>query len=81
MIKKKGVTVPQKFRLTCARTTYFEIEVSAENIAEAERLFETGLAHNADWNERRLLGRPTHRLVEIAPAQEEAAAGLHDAAA
>jgi hypothetical protein len=72
--------MPQKFRLTCARTTYFEIEVAAENEAEAERLFESMLAHDIDWSERRFIGRPTHRLVEIAAA-ESSAAGLRDAAA
>ena len=70
----------RKFRLTCARTTYFEIEVSAEDPAEAERLFESMIEHNIDWSEPCLLGPSMHRLVEVVLAQEEEA-GLHDAAA
>ena len=65
----------RKFRLTCARTSYFEIEVEAEDRRAAEaalaaaidadpRLAEAGLA----------LGKPIYRIVEVNDAAAEMAA-------
>ncbi|HWI28256.1 MAG TPA: hypothetical protein VN668_14875 [Stellaceae bacterium] len=72
--------MPQKFRLTCARTTYFDVELTAESAAHAERLL-PGLLRSdpriADWG---CLGQPVDRIVEI--SIEEASEGaLRDAAA
>ncbi|HXZ00376.1 MAG TPA: hypothetical protein VEI03_10270 [Stellaceae bacterium] len=59
--------MPRKFRLTCARTTYFDIDVMAEDGAEAERLVEAAFAGNpALCDNFRPIGKPTHRIVEIA---------------
>ena len=65
----------RKYRLTCARTTYFEIELEAEDRRAAEaamaaavetdpRLAEAGLA----------LGKPIYRIVEVNDAAAEMAA-------
>jgi hypothetical protein len=64
----------QKFRLTCARTSYFEIELEAEDGARAEAL----LAAAAEQNPRLAeigepLGKPVYRVVEIAAARAEPA--------
>jgi hypothetical protein len=61
--------MPRKFRLTCARTSYFEVDLAAESAAEAERLLETALAGDPRLGERgACLGRPMHRIVEVAEA-------------
>jgi hypothetical protein len=81
MPRKQEVSLPRKYRLTCARTTYFDVELSAEDIAEAERLVEVAFAGGVDLVDGvRPLGQPLHRIVEIA-AQEDVAAALHEAAA
>jgi hypothetical protein len=67
----------RKYRVTCARTTYFDIEIAAEDGAEIERLLEAEIAGHPERCER--LGRPVHRIIEIAAAQE--AAPAQDAAA
>jgi hypothetical protein len=64
--------MPRKFRLTCARTTYFEVELAAESIAEAEHLFESTLASDPKLCDRSArLGPSTHRIVEAAETTAE----------
>ncbi|MGO8916726.1 MAG: hypothetical protein ACLQJR_12540, partial [Stellaceae bacterium] len=66
--------MPRKFRLTCARTTYFDVEVTADDGAEAERLLEAAIATNpALCDSSRLIGKSIHRIVEIAAQEEEGA--------
>jgi len=72
--------MPRKFRLTCARTTYFDIDLAAEDEAHAERLLAAALAADPACAGAQPCGKPVHRVVEIV-AQEEAAPGLHDEAA
>ncbi|HZB90815.1 MAG TPA: hypothetical protein VE397_05195 [Stellaceae bacterium] len=73
--------MPRKFRLTCARTTYFEVELSADTVAEAERQLERALQGEQELIERcEPLGRPIHRVVEVA-TDMEADTGLEEAAA
>jgi hypothetical protein len=72
--------MPQKFRLTCARTTYFDVELSAESIAEAERVLEGMLRVDPRIPERSRLGRPVDRVVEV-EVQTESAGVFRDAAA
>jgi hypothetical protein len=81
MIKKEEVFMPRKFRLTCARTTYFDVELAAESSAEAERLVEAAFKNSADLLESgQAIGKPMQRVVEVA-ATEDSDAGLRDAAA
>lgn len=72
--------MPRKFRLTCARTTYFDVEMTAENRAEAELLLEAALKSDPELCERNTIARSVDRVVEIA-VEEEFAAALQDAAA
>ncbi len=71
----------RRFRVTCVRTSYVDIEVEAEDEARAARLVETAL----DEEHQRLdqgqpLGRPLHRVVSVAGAAE-ASSGLKAEAA
>lgn len=67
--------MPQKYRLTCARTSYFEVEVEAEERAGAERQFAAILEQNPElWQQGESIGKPVYRLVEVTPAQEGEAA-------
>ena len=73
--------MPRKFRLTCARRTCFDLELAAEDAAEAERLLEAAIAGNPGLcDSGRPIGRPPHRIVEIAAAGE-VSTGLHEEAA
>jgi hypothetical protein len=72
--------MPRKFRLTCARTTYFDIDIAADSSAEAERLLESMLTIDPMAPERQPVGRPVDRVVEV-EAEEQAADAVHDAAA
>lgn len=64
----------RKFRVTCACTTYFDIDVMARDSAEAERLVDAAVASDpALCDGSRRIGKPIHRIVEIAAL--EAAAG------
>lgn len=73
--------MPRKFRLTCARTTYFDVELTAEDAGEAERLVEAAFAADRGLcDSGRPIGKPLDRIVEIAAA-EEASTDLHDEAA
>ena len=66
----------RKFRLTCARTSYFEVELEAEDCARAEELLAAVLENNPGLGERdALIGKPIYRVVEVAVAQEESASG------
>ena len=57
----------RKFRVTCARTTYFDIDVMAGDSAEAERLVDAAVASEpALCDSSRRIGKPIHRIVEIA---------------
>ena len=78
--KTRGPAMPRKFRLTCARTTYFDIDIAADSSAEAERLLESMLKIDPMTPERQPIGRPVDRVVEIG-ADEQAVAKPHDAAA
>lgn len=65
----------RKFRLTCARTCYFEIEVEAEECTNAEQQFAALLEQHPEcWETVEPVCKPIYRLVEVAPAQEEVAA-------
>jgi len=68
----------RKYRVTCARTTYFDIEIAAESDAEIERLLEAEIMDHPERCQR--LGRPVHRVVEVAAAQEAQANPAQEAA-
>ena len=57
-------------RLTCARTTYFEVEIAADDGARPEDALAAALAGNAALCEEGAIGRPVYRIVEVAGAQE-----------
>jgi hypothetical protein len=72
----------RKFRLTCSRTAYFDIAVTAENATEAERLLEAALAGESGPHDGLSpVGRPIHRIVEVSALEEDAADGLRGEAA
>jgi hypothetical protein len=73
------VAMARTYRVTCARTTYFDIEIAAESDAEIERLLEAEITAHPERCQR--LGRPVHRVVEVAAAQDMAAIPAKDAAA
>lgn len=73
--------MPRKFRLTCSRMAYFDVEVTAETAAEAERLVQAALAADVGLQEGfQPVGEPIQRIVEI-QAAEAAAMGLREEAA
>jgi hypothetical protein len=62
----------RKFRLTCARTSYFEVEIDADERLGAEQQFAAILEQNSElWQQAESVGRPIYRLVDIAPAQQD----------
>jgi hypothetical protein len=64
--------MPRKFRLTCARTSYFELEIEADERAGAEKQFAAILEQNPElWQSGEAVGKPVYRLVEVAAAQKE----------
>ena len=65
--------MPRTLRLTCARTTYFELEIAAEDSARPEDLLAAAIAGNAALVEAGAIGRPVYRIVEVAGAEESAA--------
>lgn len=74
--------MPRKFCLTYSRTAYFDVDLAADNAADAERLLEAAMAGDAGaCNGVRPIGKPVHRVVEIAALEEEASAGPHEEAA
>jgi hypothetical protein len=67
--------MPRKFRLTCARTSYFELEVEADERLGAEQQFAAILEQNPElWQQGESVGQPIYRLVEVAATPEEDAA-------
>jgi hypothetical protein len=52
-----------KFRLTCARTTYFDVEVAAEDSAAAEQMLEAAIKEHPEQCKR--VGAPIDRVVEV----------------
>jgi hypothetical protein len=67
--------MPRKFRLTCARTSYFELEIEADERVGAEKQFAAILEQNPElWQQGESVGQPIYRLVEVATTQEEDAA-------
>ena len=64
--------MPRPLRLTCARTTYFELEVTADDGARPEDVLAAALAGNAALCEQGAIGQPVYRIVEVAGAQEGA---------
>jgi hypothetical protein len=65
----------QKFRLTCARTSYFEIEFEAEDRRGAEAALVAAIEANPRLAEAGLpLGKPIYRIVEVNDAAAEMAA-------
>jgi hypothetical protein len=68
--------MPQKFRLTCARTSYFEVEIEAEERAGAEQQVAAVLERNPElWQQAEAVGRPVYRLVDVTLAQQSEDAG------
>jgi hypothetical protein len=62
--------MPQMLRLTCARTTYFELELEADEAARAEDLLAAAVESDAALCERGAIGKSTYRIVDVAAAQE-----------
>lgn len=62
--------MPRTLRLTCARTTYFELEIAADDGARPEDVLAAALAGNAALCEQGAIGQPVYRIVEVAGAQE-----------
>lgn len=62
--------MPRTLRLTCARTTYFELEVAADDGARPEDALAAALAGNAALCEQGAMGQPVYRIVEVAGAKE-----------
>jgi hypothetical protein len=69
MITLREVTMARKFRLTCARTTYFDVEVAADDSVQAEQLLERAIKEHPEQCQR--VGEPIDRVVEVAPAPPE----------
>lgn len=62
--------MPRTLRLTCARTTYFELELEADEGARAEDLLAVAVESDTALCERGAIGKSTYRIVEVAAAQE-----------
>ena len=62
--------MPRTLRLTCARTTYFELEITADEGARPEDVLAAAMAGNAGLCEERAVGRPIYRIVEVAAAEQ-----------
>jgi hypothetical protein len=62
--------MPRTLRLTCARTTYFELEIAADDGARPEDVLAAAIAGNAALCEQGTIGRPTYRIVEVAGSEE-----------
>jgi hypothetical protein len=62
--------MPRTLRLTCARTTYFELEIQADEGARPEDLLAAAIESDSKLCERGAIGRPIYRIVEVAAAQE-----------
>ena len=65
----------RKYRLTCARTSYFEVELEAEDRRAAEVALAAAIETDPRLAEAGLpLGKPIYRVVEINDAAAEMAA-------
>lgn len=62
--------MPRTLRLTCARTTYFELEIATDDGARPEDALAAALAGDAALCEQGAVGRPVYRIVEVAGAQD-----------
>jgi len=62
--------MPRTLRLTCARTTYFELELQADEGACAEHLLAAAVESDPELCKRGAIGKSTYRIVEVAAAQE-----------
>ena len=62
--------MPRTLRLTCARTTYFEVEIAADDGARPEDALAAALAGNAALCEQAAIGQPVYRVVEVDSAEE-----------
>jgi hypothetical protein len=62
--------MPRTLRLTCARTTYFELEIAGDDGARPEDVLAAAIAGNAALCDQGAIGRPVYRIVEVAGAQE-----------
>jgi hypothetical protein len=63
------------FRLTCARTSYFEIELEAEDRRAAEAALAAAVEADPRWAEAGFpLGKPVYRIVEVNDLAAEMAA-------
>jgi hypothetical protein len=67
--------MPRTLRLTCARTTYFELELAADEGVSVEDLLKLAIESNPQLCERGAIGASHYRIVEVAAAQEGEAAG------
>ncbi len=62
--------MPRTLRLTCARTTYFELELEADEGARAEDLLAAAAESDPGLCESGTIGKSTYRIVEVAAARE-----------
>ena len=62
--------MPRTIRLTCARTTYFDVEVQADEGARVEDLLAAAIESDSKLCERMAIGQPTYRIVDVDAAQE-----------
>ena len=62
--------MPRTLRLTCARTTYFELEIAADDGARPEDVLAAAIAGNAGLCDEGAIGQPVYRIVEVVGAQE-----------
>ena len=57
--------MPQVFRITYVRTSYLEVEFTADDHREAEILFEAAAANPSFAEQGHAVGRPQHRIVDM----------------
>ena len=62
--------MPRTLRLTCARTTYLELEIAADDGARPEEVLAAVIASNAALCDEGAIGQPVYRIVEVVGAQE-----------
>jgi hypothetical protein len=74
-MQKREAPMARIFRVTCARTIYFEIEREAEDRRTAEAAVAAALEMNPRLAETGFpVGKPIDRIVEIEDAAAEMAA-------
>lgn len=66
--------MPRTLRLTCARTTYFELEIQADEGARAEDLLAAAIASDPELCDGGAIGRSTYRVVDVAAQEGEISA-------